>query len=415
VGERNFDGGLACPTIADVDGDGEYEILIGTVYAGLCVYDLPGAPKGFAPWPTGRHDLARTGCADYSLAQDDLIVTRSGDGVYFRDSATGSWVRLASPANQIAAGDLDGDGVDDLIGLWPTQGGVWVQYSRDDRWVKLSSLADEVSTGDMNGDGREDLVGTWLSQGVYYRDSQSGTWVKMASPAEHIAAADLDGDGIQDLLGDWPAQGGVWVKLSSSLGWAKLASSVEDLEAGDMNGDGREDLLGTWLSQGVYYRDSQSGAWVKIASYATQIASGDLDGEGRDDLLGLWPAQGGVWVKHLFSGRWENPSPTVLGIAGGKMRKDVIGGGLMAPLLQADSRFPERKDVGEAPWIDLSDYGPGGKGFRYVEQKNIPVGSQLDGRLDKGFKEEPGQRRTGYGEGSLSAPSRQRKPARHLP
>jgi hypothetical protein len=65
VGELLYDGCLAAPTIGDVDGDGQVEIVLGMVYAGLVVYDLPGAVLGSAPWPTGRHDYARTGWADY--------------------------------------------------------------------------------------------------------------------------------------------------------------------------------------------------------------------------------------------------------------------------------------------------------------------------------------------------------------
>ena len=61
VGELLYDGCLATPTIGDVDGDGQPEIVLGTVYAGLLVYDLPGTVMGSAPWPTGRHDYSRTG------------------------------------------------------------------------------------------------------------------------------------------------------------------------------------------------------------------------------------------------------------------------------------------------------------------------------------------------------------------
>jgi hypothetical protein len=389
VGERNFDGGLSCPTIDDVDGDGEFEIILGTVYAGLVVYDLPGALRGSAPWPTGRHDYARTGLVDFSADADNLIVTRNGDGVYYLDS--GSWVRLASPANQTTAGDLDGDGIDDLIGIWPTQGGVWAKLSSSNLWLKLSTTADWIGAGDMNGDRRADFVGTWLNQGVFYRDSVSGAWIKMASPAQHIVVGDLDGDGRDDLIGDWPAQGGVWVKFSSSSQWAKLSTSADWIGAGDMNGDGRDDFVGSWSGQGVLYRDSLTGVWVGMASAADQIAAGDLDGDGGDDLIGVWPTQGGVWVKYFSTNRWENLSPTVPWVAAGKMKSGVSGGSAIRSGLEKVLGLSDYKDVGEGNSLDLSDHGPGGKSFRYLKQNNILVGQVLHLSKRDPFPAGPGE------------------------
>ena len=134
----------------------------------------------------------------------------------------------------IASGDLDGDGTDDLIGIWPSQGGVWVKYSTTGEWAYVASDAQYISSGDMNGDGREDLLGNWIGQGVFYRDSITGAWVLMASEASMIASGDLDGDGIDDLLGIWPSQGGVWVKYSTTGGWQLLSSTAQYIAAGKM-------------------------------------------------------------------------------------------------------------------------------------------------------------------------------------
>lgn len=81
VGELNFDGCLAAPTVDDVDGDGQPEIVLGTVYAGLLVYDLPGCVAGAEPWPTGRGDYARTGwarstCAPLVLSNQIITTTQ---------------------------------------------------------------------------------------------------------------------------------------------------------------------------------------------------------------------------------------------------------------------------------------------------------------------------------------------------
>jgi hypothetical protein len=283
--------------------------------------------------------------------RQDLVGSWTGQGVYSRNSNNGAWLKLGSPADLVAAGDLDGDGTDDLIGIWPSQGGVWVKYSQTGSWAKLSSTARHIAAGDMNGDGRVDLVGTWDGQGAYYRNSATDAWVKLGSPATLVTAGDLDGDGTDDLIGIWPSQGGVWVKYSKTGAWAKLSSTAFDIATGDMNGDGRVDFVGTWSGQGTYYLNSVTGAWVKLGSEATQVTSGDLDGDGTDDLIGIWPSQGGVWAKYSKTGAWEKLSSTAIDIATGKLR----GGAT--------------PDIGSGPVLtngstDESAKGPGGARFK---------------------------------------------------
>jgi len=304
---------------------------------------------------------------------EDLLATWDGQGVYYRNSDTGAWVQMASPATMVACGDIDDDGIDDLLGLWPTQGGIWVKYSSTGGWARLSSTAVHIAAGDMNGDGRDDLLGTWDGQGVYYRDSETGAWIKMASPATMITTGDIDGDGTDDLIGIWPSQGGIWVKYSQTGAWAKLSSTATDFASGDMNGDGRDDLLATWVGQGVYYRDSISGAWVKMASEATQVTCGDLDADGISDLLGIWPTQGGVWAKYSETGTWAKLSSTARDITAGIMR---LAGGAGLGAAPETALSEPIGGAAEGPelagsQIDLSDTGPGGRRFKGSEQKNL--------------------------------------------
>jgi hypothetical protein len=300
----------------------------------------------------------------------DFAGTWDGQGVYFRNSETGKYVKLATPADLIAAGDLDGDGKADLIGIWPTQGGVWVRYSKTGAWAKLSSTARHIASGDMNGDGRADLLGTWDGQGVFYKDSISGSWVKLASPATLITAGDFDQDTKDDLLGIWPTQGGVWVKLSSSGTWYKVSSTALDIAVGDMNGDGKLDFLGTWDGQGVFFYDGKT--WVKMSVPAEQVTAGDLDGDGKDDLIGLWTSQGGIWVKYSQTGAWSKISTPAKDIATGVMRGAFWGSGrfgfnnLLAPV----SGYAEGP-LNVSKYKDLTSEGPGGWRFAAQEQKNL--------------------------------------------
>jgi hypothetical protein len=375
-----YKGGVYQDRLAIVD------VADGTLSWLIAMDTTPGTDYRILIYQEGFSDESD---ADFAIAapafkQEDFVGTWDGQGVYYRDSDTGAFVKLASPATMIATGDLDGDGIDDLIGLWPGQGGIWVKYSQSGAWARLSSTAVHIAAGDMNGDGRVDLLGTWDGQGVYYRNSISGAWVKLASPATLITTGDIDGDGIDDLVGIWPTQGGVWVKYSSTGLWARLSSTARDIAAGDMNGDGRDDLLATWDGQGVYYRDSISGAWVKMASEATQVTCGDLDADGTADLIGIWPTQGGVWVKYSEAGIWARLSSTAVDITAGVMRAQGMAGAaadMAEGVMMAAGRTLEELPLPmggseEGPGIapakrDHSALGPGGTRFVYLEDLNL--------------------------------------------
>lgn len=324
-------------------------------------------------------------------SKDDLLASWDGQGVFYRNSDTNAWVKLSSPADMICRGDLYGDGVDDLIGVWPSQGGVWVRNSSNGSWAKISTTATHIATGDMTGEGRVDFLGTWDNQGVYYRDSIGGSWVKMATPASLITAGDLDGDGKDDLIGIWPSQSGVWVKYSKTESWSRLSTSARDIASGDMNGDGRDELLATWDGQGVFYRNSETGAWIKMANPADQVTCGDVDGDRKDDLIGIWPGQAGVWVKYASSGAWGKLSSTAKDISAGRMRGGAQGGGGSTGLLSPLGKFGAGPELLKSSQ-DLSSLGPGGMNFVFEDSGNPTPVEQGPKMTKKSGPGEPGFR-----------------------
>ncbi|MEN6560337.1 MAG: hypothetical protein ABFD52_06160 [Acidobacteriota bacterium] len=381
--------GLTGTATIDLYKGGVYQLTLGTadVTAGTFSWQIAsgqtaGTDYRVLVWQGAVSDDSN---ADFEItafhAQEDFVATWDGQGVYYRNSDTGAWVRMASPAMMVATGDLDGDGISDVIGLWPGQGGIWVKYSKTGAWAKLSSTAVHIAAGDMNGDGRVDLVGTWDGQGVFYRNSLTGAWVKMASPATMVTTGDIDGDGTDDLVGIWPSQGGVWVKFSQSGLWARLSSTARDISAGDADGDGRDDLVATWDGQGVFYRNSVTGAWVMMASPADQVTCGDLDADGKHDLVGIWPSQGGVWAKFSDTNTWARLSSTARDISAGVMRAQGAGAAAEAAIAAAESpaALELSMPVGgaaEGPEsavksADLSADGPGGARFVFLEEKNL--------------------------------------------
>jgi hypothetical protein len=59
----DWNGALAAPTLADIDGDPDLEVVLNTVASGLVAYDLPGTPGAQVLWGTGRGNERRDGLA----------------------------------------------------------------------------------------------------------------------------------------------------------------------------------------------------------------------------------------------------------------------------------------------------------------------------------------------------------------
>ena len=54
-------GAAAAPTVTDLEGDGQLEILVLTIDHGLDVFTVPGSQAGCLPWPTARANYLRNG------------------------------------------------------------------------------------------------------------------------------------------------------------------------------------------------------------------------------------------------------------------------------------------------------------------------------------------------------------------
>lgn len=77
----DWNGGLGAPTIANIDGDADKELVIGTVSSGVVAYDLPGTANARILWSTGRGSFKRTGVSplDDSFSLSATPSTRAID------------------------------------------------------------------------------------------------------------------------------------------------------------------------------------------------------------------------------------------------------------------------------------------------------------------------------------------------
>jgi hypothetical protein len=60
-GSNTWNGALAAPTLANIDGDPDLEVVLNTASSGLVTYDLPGTANASVQWGTGRGNYQRTG------------------------------------------------------------------------------------------------------------------------------------------------------------------------------------------------------------------------------------------------------------------------------------------------------------------------------------------------------------------
>jgi hypothetical protein len=125
----------------------------------------------------------------------------------------------------------------------------------------------------------------------------------------------------------------------------------------------------------VFYKSTLGGAWVRMGPFGDLAVEGELDGDGIKDLL--WSKIGdGVWVKYSSTAKWERlcVAPAI-DIDAGLMR-----GGFNPWPSAAIEGFMKllapRGGYAEGPgsiteYEDLSDWGPGGSRFVFIEEDNL--------------------------------------------
>jgi hypothetical protein len=328
--------GASVATAGDVDGDGFSDVIVGAPYfdrgetdEGLALVYL-GSPTGLGTFP-------------FWTAESDQASARFG-------------------ASVAAAGDVNGDGYGDvLIGAEgfengePSEGGTFlylgsaVGLAASPAWTAESNqvsayMARSVTAGDVDGNGYDDvLVGAFLydngetdeGRAFLYLGSPTGlatspTWTAESDQAGAwfgfclSTAGDVNGDGYDDVIigaayydSEQSDEGRAFIYMGSPIGLAAAPSwtaepNVSDASfgysvagAGDVDGDGYADVIvgapiyanGQMLEGAAFlYRGGAAGpsptaSWSvesnQIGAHlGTSVATaGDVDGDGFADVI----------------------------------------------------------------------------------------------------------------------------------
>jgi hypothetical protein len=240
---------------ADVDGDGRPDLIA-----------LGDGPR-LVPSP-GEQPGAAMGAAVY------------------RNRGDGSWERSREKAaaglfgDSLAVGDFDGDGRPDLatasgvlgrtdIVQLGRAGGRWEPFAATS--VRPRAYVRAVAAGDLDGDGVDDLAvayaanqgATWRS-GVDVLHAGAAPWRRTpiverdgAAGPSALAIGDLDGDGRRDVVA-LTADGEVWIFLADGRGGFTRDAAPppygpgcggSHVELGDLDGDGRLDVVAAFAHE----------------------------------------------------------------------------------------------------------------------------------------------------------------------
>jgi hypothetical protein len=241
---------------------------------------------------------------------------------------------------RVAFGDVNGDGVLDIITSGGPGGGphVTVRSGTDLSYLASFFAYDPaftggvwVAAGDVNGDGLADIItGPGPGGGPHVTVRSGADLSYLASffaydPAfaggVTVAAGDIDGDGLADII-TGPGHGGsphVLVHSGADLGYLASFFAYDpgftggvSVAAGDVNGDGFVDIVtGAMGPGGGPHVTVRSGAHLEyLASFfpypqdfqgGVMVAAGDLDGDGLVDII-TGPGPGGAPHVQVFSG-----------------------------------------------------------------------------------------------------------------
>jgi hypothetical protein len=209
----------------DVDGDGQIEIVFASQGARVVGYfDIPADPT-VSPWPDECLHLVADGLEVEGLCVADLDgdgenEILAGPGILKRRE-DGSWTRTALPVELdprtcVAVGDLTGNGQPDVVlseGELDSARVVWLRNPGWEVTVLGEGLyhAHSLEVADLDGDGRLDIfVGEMGLDGyprpreVIWRNQGEGRFVMevVGHLATHGArVTDLTGNGLLDIVG----------------------------------------------------------------------------------------------------------------------------------------------------------------------------------------------------------------------
>lgn len=282
----------------------------------------PTVPKVYA----GDADLI-SGLGGRVIKDEEIIIGDRGDKILSYENETGnllySFKKDYEMWDEIAAGDVNGDGKDEIIHADRSSDKIYIFDRNGNELARRGGeveAGDDIACGDVNGDGKEEIVFADRDDWIKIYDQHFNELSKFRidfSDEDNIAVGDIDGDGVAEIF--WADHDKNMITIydmyGNSLGGFSTKedysfdfSNRDEMAVGDVNLDGMGELViasrdsdnygqraGIYVfkfeKEGGQYKQREISYFRIGFSKGDRLAVGDVNRDGVDEIV--WASQSG--------------------------------------------------------------------------------------------------------------------------